>query len=132
MDQIDKEMTPLRTAIKNLQTQRGCGASEEAFNCEWFEKDCQESLKVDPSEIFKGDWTYVGRQYGKATVAGKPTKILFVSMNRSVISRQFRGTRTSRTRNINFAQPLCGGPPRSQRRLRAATDPQWPEPYSWI
>ena len=77
-DGVDSVMTPWRKKVKDLQTQRGIGASEGCFNCEHF-KSCSESIN---KKLYKGDWTYVGRQYGKGSVSGKRAKILFVSMER--------------------------------------------------
>ena len=86
---VDREMTPWRKKIKCLQTKRGFGgqteieASEGCFRCEHWES-CYESIsrKWNKDEVVKGEWTYVGRQYGEASVNGKKAKVLFVSMNR--------------------------------------------------
>ena len=78
-DNIDAEMTSWRTRVKNLQIQLGIGASEGCFDCDHF-KCCHKSIRNQP--ILKGDWTYVGHQYGEALVGGKKAKILFVSMDR--------------------------------------------------
>ena len=80
MDIIDREMTPWRKKIKCLQTKRGIGASKGCFDCNHF-KDCHKSISKGPMR--KGDWTYVGRQYGEASVNGKKAKVLFVSMDRT-------------------------------------------------
>ena len=82
-DRVDSVMTPWRRKVKDLQTQRGIGASEGCFNCDHF-KNCSESIKKkhNKKKLYKGDWTYVGRQYGRASVSGKRAKILFVSMER--------------------------------------------------
>ncbi|MDE0555327.1 MAG: hypothetical protein OXI24_13985 [Candidatus Poribacteria bacterium] len=77
---IDNEMTPWRKKVKDLQTQLGSGNSEDCFSCEHFPK-CKESVDSN-ADIRKGDWTYVGRQYGKALINGKKARILFVSMER--------------------------------------------------
>ena len=78
-DNIDAEMTPWRTRVKNLQTQLGIGASKGCFDCDHF-KCCHKSIRNQP--ILKGDWTYVGHQYGEALVGGKKARILFVSLDR--------------------------------------------------
>ncbi len=78
-DNIDDEMTPWRTKVKNLQTQLGIGASKGCFDCDHF-TSCHKSICNKP--ILKGDWTYVGHQYGEALVGGKKAKILFVSLDR--------------------------------------------------
>ena len=82
-DRVDSVMTPWRKKVKDLQTQRGIGASEGCFNCDHF-MSCSESIKKkhNKKKLYKGDWTYVGRQYGKAFVSGKRAKILFLSMER--------------------------------------------------
>lgn len=78
-DNIDAEMTPWRTRVKNLQAQLGIGASKGCFDCDHF-KCCHASISNQP--ILKGDWTYVGPKYGQALVGGKPAKILFISLDR--------------------------------------------------
>ena len=86
---VDREMTPWRTKIKDLQTKRGIGAQTEieeskgCFRCEHWES-CYASVsdQCEENKVSKGDWTYVGYQYGKASVAGKKARILFVSMSR--------------------------------------------------
>ena len=88
---VDSEMTPWRTKIKDLQIERGIGSSEDyssegCFHCEHWEC-CYASIRVrdqyKKNKVIKGDWTYVGYQYGnKALVNGKKAKILFVSMSR--------------------------------------------------
>ena len=86
---VDREMTPWRTKIKDLQTQLGIGAqtkikaSKGCFRCEHWES-CYASVsnQCKKNKVSKGDWTYVGYQYGKASVAGKKARILFVSMSR--------------------------------------------------
>ena len=79
---VDSEMTPWRTEIKDLQIERGIGNSEGCFHCEHWES-CYESIPISQKkDVVKGDWTYVGHQYGKALVNGKEAKVLFVSMDR--------------------------------------------------
>ena len=78
-ENIDAEMTPWKTEIKNLQTQLGIGASKGCFDCDHF-TSCHKSICNKP--ILKGDWTYVGHQYGEALVGRKKAKILFVSLDR--------------------------------------------------
>ena len=79
---VDSEMTPWRTKIKDLQIERGIGNSEGCFDCEHWEC-CYASIPdQQKNNVSKGDWTYVGHQYGKASVNGKKAKILFVSMDR--------------------------------------------------
>lgn len=77
---IDNKMTPWRKKVKDLQTQLGSGNSEDCFSCKHFPK-CEKSVASN-ANIRKGDWTYVGRQYGKALINGKKARILFVSMER--------------------------------------------------
>ena len=79
---VDSEMTPWRTKIKDLQIERGIGNSEGCFDCEHWEC-CYASIPdQQKNNVSKGDWTYVGHQYGKASVNGKKAKLLFVSMDR--------------------------------------------------
>ena len=76
---VDSEMTPWRAKVKDLQTHRRIGASAGCFDCEHY-KSCAESL--GEVRMSKGDWTYIGRQYGRASISGKRARILFVSMER--------------------------------------------------
>lgn len=85
-DKIDAEMTCWRTKVKNLQTHLGIGASRGCFDCKHF-KCCHASISNQP--ILKGDWTYIGHQYGKALVGGKKAKILFVSMDRTGTGKKY-------------------------------------------
>ena len=87
-NQIDKKMTLWRTKVKKLQIERGIGASPGCFNCKYFDRrspSCYASLcnSYSRDAINKGDWTYVGYQYGEALVGGWKAKILFVSMDRT-------------------------------------------------
>ena len=82
---VDSAMTCWRTKIKGRQTDLGIGSSEDYssegdFHCKHFE-DCHKS--ISEGHIRKGDWTYVGRQYGEASVNGKMAKVLFVAMDRT-------------------------------------------------
>ena len=82
---IDSDMTSWRTKVKDLQTNLGIGPSEGCFHCEYFEgcNGCKKSLSPELRNILVcGDWTYVGRQYGKALIGGKRAKVLFISMDR--------------------------------------------------
>ncbi len=83
---IDTDMTPLRIKVKNLQTQFGIGASKGCFHCDHF-TSCHKSICNKP--ILKGDWTYVGHQYGESLVGGKKAKILFVSMDRTGTGEEY-------------------------------------------
>ena len=84
---VDSAMTPWRTKIKDLQIERGIGNSEGCFDCEHWE-NCYASIseknKVKKNNVSKGEWTYVGHQYGEALVNGKKAKILFVSMLKQI------------------------------------------------
>lgn len=84
---VDSEMTCWRTKIKDLQIERGIGNSEGCFDCEHWE-NCYASIceknKVKKNKVSKGEWTYVGHQYGEALVNGKKAKILFVSMLKQI------------------------------------------------
>lgn len=87
-NQVDIAMTPWRTKVKKLQIEQGTGASPDCFKCGYFDTHspgCYASLSNSYSRnnINKGDWTYVGYQYGEALVGGKKAKILFVSMDRT-------------------------------------------------
>lgn len=88
---VDSEMTDYRARVIDVQRSQGSGA--EGCLCELFaivdesgeRRDgvCQRSMRRRGLELRRnGDWTYVGRQYGRALVDGHRTRILFVSMDR--------------------------------------------------
>lgn len=80
---IDSEMTPTRIAVKTLQQDSGSAAAD-AFNCSSADL-CEKSLRRRIGHtlcISKGDWTYVGPEYGQAAICDQPARILFVSMER--------------------------------------------------
>lgn len=88
---VDGEMTDYRARVVAVQRSQGSGA--EDCLCEHFgvvdesgqRRDgvCQKSVLRSGLELRRnGDWTYVGRQYGRALVDGHPTRILFMSMDR--------------------------------------------------
>jgi len=79
-DCIDNNMTHTRTAVCSLQMQLHIGADEQ-FDCQYF-CACRKSKRRRCTEFSRGDWTYVGHQYGSAMVNGKCAKILFVAMER--------------------------------------------------
>ena len=92
---VDSEMTCWRTKIKDLQTKWGIGSAEAyspegCFHCEHWEccyKSIYKKNKVEKNNVSKGEWTYVGHQYGEALVNGKngkKAKILFVSMLKQI------------------------------------------------
>ena len=81
---IDSKMTPTRIRIKALQEACGSGATEQAFHCS-SACLCQASLRKrigDAPSISKGDWTYIGAEYGEAMICDRPSRVLFVSMER--------------------------------------------------
>ncbi len=83
-DQIDREMTPARIAVKALQEKLGIGASDECFRCGSLDTQCKPSSEKMLGKVLisKGDWTYVGHEYGQARIQNKLARILFVSMER--------------------------------------------------
>lgn len=86
-DPIDTVMTPWREKIHRLMSaDLKVGASEGGFGCAFeFDGDGHHGCSGcgDLAEGRKGDWAYVGAQYGEARVSGKKARILFVSMDRS-------------------------------------------------
>ena len=62
---VDNDMTDMRTAVYNLQRNLKIGADKH-FRCEHYGK-CEESIfkQSDRGDVSKGDWTYVGHQYGR-------------------------------------------------------------------
>ncbi len=108
-ENIDTEMTPWRTKVKNLQTQLGIGASG-CFHCE-HHVSCHAG--ISNKNILKGDWTYVGHQYGEALVGKKKAKILFVSLDRGGQGNgyeKFKATQKEfRTAAYERTNPHMGG-----------------------
>ena len=108
-ENIDTEMTPWRTKVKNLQTQLGIGASG-CFHCE-HRVSCHAG--ISNKNILKGDWTYVGHQYGEALVGKKKAKILFVSLDRGGQGNgyeKFKATQKEfRTAAYERTNPHMGG-----------------------
>lgn len=83
---LDSEMTRYRRDILDLMRNELRVGAEEGFGCV-FEFDSDGRRGCDRrGELIggrKGDWAYVGHQYGKAQVGGRPARILFVSMDRN-------------------------------------------------
>ena len=108
---IDADMTPMRSAVCELQRKLEIG-SDEAFNCLFFNNCCQ-SLTGPDVELSKGDWSYVGRQYGQAIINGTHARLLFVAMERpksSCDSETFEQTqRAFRTSCKKRENPHMGG-----------------------
>ena len=79
---LDSEMTPTRIAVKALQEDSGSAAAD-AFNCSSADL-CEKSLRkrVGNIPVSRGDWTYIGAEYGQATICDKPARVLFISMER--------------------------------------------------
>ena len=113
LEPIDTEMTPMRSAIRDRQVELGIGASTGCFHCEEFDKSCYPSIVKERGEVevIKGDWTYVGQQYGQAMIAGKYAKILFVSMERPLPKpEEFEETQYQfRTACFERSNPHMGG-----------------------
>lgn len=83
----ERKRTWWQEKIHALQIKLGIGAEEGSFCCEYFE-DCDRSVGHGISKGRKGDWAYVGNQYGEATVGGKPARVFFVGMDRSFLNRK--------------------------------------------
>ena len=113
LEPIDTEMTPMRRAVKDLQVELGIGASAGCFHCKEFDTSCYPSIvrRMGEVEVIKGDWTYVGQQYGQAIIAEKRAKILFVSMERPLSTPQeFEETQYEfRTACLKRSNPHMGG-----------------------
>lgn len=77
-----RQRTEWQEKIYDLQVNKlGIGAEKGTFCCEYF-KECDRSVGYGISKGRKGDWAYVGNQYGEASVGGKPARVLFVAMDR--------------------------------------------------
>lgn len=76
------ERTAWQQKIYDLQIELGIGAEEGLFCCEYFGECSDRSAGLGESEGRKGDWAYVGRRYGEASVGGKAARVLFVAMDR--------------------------------------------------
>ena len=115
LEPIDTEMTPMRSAVRDRQVELGIGASAGCFHCEEFDESCYPSMikKKGEVEVVKGDWTYVGQQYGQAIIAEKRAKILFVSMERPLSKpkpEEFEETQYQfRTACLKRSNPHMGG-----------------------
>ena len=82
IEAIDRLMTDDRKEVYVLMKGRQIGSSEKVFACEFFAR-CDESVHGGLSKGRKGDWAYVGAQYGRARISGRQARILFVSMDRN-------------------------------------------------
>lgn len=82
---MGQERTAWQQKIYDLQVELGIGAEEGLFCCEHFE-ECNGSVPCGIDR--KGDWAYVGRQYGDAPVGGKLARVLFVAMDRPFRGRE--------------------------------------------
>lgn len=86
-DRIGEAMT-LRQRIRHLmENDLRVGADEGCFGCQFeFDgsgwKGCNQHPPGYLDDARKGDYAYVGTEYGGAPVAGKPARVLFVSMDR--------------------------------------------------
>ena len=113
LEPIDTEMTPMRRAVRDRQVELGIGASAGCFHCEEFDESCYPSIveEIGEVEVIKGDWTYVGHQYGQAMIAEKRAKILFVSMERPLSEPEdFEETQYQfRTACLKRSNPHMGG-----------------------
>ena len=128
-DRTDREMTPARIAIKALQEKLGIGASDECFRCGSFDTQCKPSIEktLGKVQISKGDWTYVGHEYGQARIRNKLARILFVSMERPKSNQkpeQFEDTqRAFREACFHRKNPHMGG---TDIELECLLDPTTP------
>ena len=124
----DSYMTPMRRAVRDRQVESGIGASAGCFHCKAFDKSCYPSIvrKKGEVEVIKGDWTYVGQQYGQAMIAGKCAKILFVSMERPLLKpEEFEETQYQfRTACFKRSNPHMGGTDVELKYLLGPTPPK--------
>lgn len=87
-DRIGEAKT-LGQRIRHLmENELRVGADEGCFGCQFeFDGDGWKGCNQHPpgylDDARKGDYAYVGAEYGGALVAGKPARILFVSMDRN-------------------------------------------------
>ena len=128
LEPIDTEMTPMRRAVRDRQGELGIGASAGCFHCKEFDTSCYPSIvrRMGEVEVIKGDWTYVGQQYGQAMIAKKRAKILFVSMERPLPEpEEFEETQYQfRTACLERCNPHMGG---TDVELKCLLDPTPPK-----
>lgn len=76
----DAYETKDRLAVINLYKRLGIEpADDHSFSCKY--RDCDEGCSRG-LPLCCGTWPYVGLEYGAAIVRGKPTRILFIAMDR--------------------------------------------------
>lgn len=78
LQERDTRKTDSRASIQALYARRGIVPSSADFNCRSLHR-CSESGRVN---LRKGNWAYVGADYGDARIEGHAAKILFVAMDR--------------------------------------------------
>lgn len=80
-DAVDTVMTPWRQKIHDLMSGELTIAPTTTFACCDFTA-CDQSVGGRLSLGRRGDWAYVGAQYGSAVIGGRGARVLFVSMDR--------------------------------------------------
>ncbi len=78
---VDRLSTPTRRSLKELYRARGIVPAAQGFACPHL-RVCR--IRKDGSKVplNTGNWAYVGHEYGRALIQGRPAKILFVAMDR--------------------------------------------------
>lgn len=80
-DPVDTVMTPWRQKIHDLMSDESKVAPTTTFACCDFAA-CDRSVGGCLSSGRRGDWAYVGAQYGEAVIGGRSARVLFLSMDR--------------------------------------------------
>ncbi len=74
----DYFLTSDRAAIQDLYIRLCIVPQREGFQCKCL-PSCSNAAQMP---LITGTWAYVGTQYGQATINRRPTKILFIAMDR--------------------------------------------------
>ena len=109
-DERDTIETTHRTAVKALYEGRKIVPVRKGFGCSAL-SDCSEHGRL---ELHTGNWAFVGRDYGRAKVAGHFARVLFVAMDRGgyggADEEDFPDTQASFRRSIELPRnPHMGG-----------------------
>ena len=77
----DRASSTSRDAIRSLYHERGIEPTPSGFGCRSLAACSATALRRN-APFATGNWAYVGVDYGRATLDGRPARILFVAMDR--------------------------------------------------